>query len=401
MATQSPAHAGPAIEGRYALVYVPHGGIPDGRGFSPSIVACELAKRAKLLRPWLVCSQEKDSPGRGEWHGIPLDRLGHRRVYRRLGKWRLAPPGRSVPRQLFAICQEIAPAVLHVHQIEFDINEFRRRSGLSIPIILHAHVLSQRYSSRRGAATQYIAVSNFVAKHLADMGYPAERIITIRNGVDTQLFAPPTPSEAARAKERLGVDGSTPVLAFVGRKHDVKGYPAFLMVAERLLAQDRPLLILGIGADPERPTHESGFVASRERQKKLVRDPRFRLLPAVPQAALAQLYQGIDVTLLPSRAETQGMAMIESLAAGCITISSRVGGIVETIEHGVTGYLADDPLDVDFLYRCTSDVLDRLNDLAPLRAAARSFALEHLDWAVGAARVDALYNAVIPWPQSR
>ena len=379
---------------RHALVYVPHGGIPDCRGFSPSIVACELAKRTRYLRPWLVCSQEKDCPGRDEWQGIPLERLGRRRLYGRLGKWRIAPAGYSLPRRFLAICQEVAPVLLHVHQIEFDINEFRRRSGSSPPIILHAHVLSQRYSSRRGAATRYVAVSHFVATNLADMGYPAERIITIRNGVDTQLFAPPTPSEAARAKEHLGVDASTPVLAFVGRKHDIKGYPAFLTVAERLLAQDRPLLILSIGADPERPAHERGFVASQERHERLVRDARFRSLPAIPQAALARLYQGIDVTLLPSLAETQGMAMIESMAAGCVTISSRVGGVGETIEHGVTGYLVDDPLDVDFLYRCTSDVLDRLWDLAPLRVAARSFALEHLDWAVSAAHIDALYSEV-------
>ncbi|MHB8252758.1 MAG: glycosyltransferase family 4 protein [Acidiferrobacter sp.] len=358
-------------------------------------MACEFAKRTQALRPWFVCAQESGPAGRADWEGIPLERLAPRRVYTRFCKLGLAPPGRTLPARFLATCKEVAPALLHVHQLEFDLVELGRRYPHPPPVILHAHVLSQRPHSRRGVADGYIAVSDYVAAGLAQMGYPAERIVTIRNGVDTKLFAPPNACERAVAKKRLGVAIDTPVLAFVGRKHDVKGYPAFLAVAERLLTQDRPLLILSVGADPERPAGEGGFMASRDRQQRLIDDKRFRSLSAMSQRDLAQLYHAIDVTLLPSIAEPQGMVMIESLAAGCVTISSRVGGIGETIEHGVTGYLVDDPRDTDALYQRAVDVLDRLCDLAPMRALARSFALAHLDWTVSAERLDALYRKTI------
>ena len=270
-----------------------------------------------------------------------------------------------------------------------------RRYGAFPPVVLHAHVLSQKPCSVRGLAHHYIAVSDYVANGLVDMGYPAERITTIRNGVDTNLFIAPQPAQAAAAKERLGVSRDTPVLAFVGRKHDVKGYPVFLQVAQRLLLEDRRILVLAIGADPERPSGEPQYATARARERALAVDPRFRSIPALPHSDLAALYHAIDVTLMPSLAEPQGMAMIESVAAGCVTISSRVGGISETIDDGVTGFLVDDPHDGDLLYARTAFVLDNLEALAPLRMAARSYAVQNLDWSISAQRLEALYEQIL------
>ncbi len=376
------------------LVYVPHGAIPDRRGFSPAIVACEFARRTRLVRPWLACAAEQDPVGRDTWEGLPVARLGRRRFYTRLRKLGLRPPGWTLAADFLALCREIAPALLHVHQLEFDVYELGRRFR-DIPTIVHAHVLTHPASPGRGRAAFYVAVSDHVARGLADLGYPAERTVTIRNGVDTQLFAPADAQRAARAKERLGLAPGTPVLAFVGRKHDVKGYPAFLAVAERLLAHMDSLMVLAIGADPERPSGEAGFTRSREREHRLMATGRFRSLPALRQIDLARAYDAIDVTLLPSLAEPQGMVMIESLSAGCVTISSRVGGISETIMDGVTGLLVDDPRDVDALYERAAAVLARLPDHATMRAAARAYAVQYLDWAVSAARLDDLYKTVV------
>lgn len=380
---------------RRVLVYVPHGDIPDRRGFSPSIVACELAKRTSAYAPSLICRAEGTRAGLTEWERLPLHRLGPRRVYRRLRKLGIRVPGRTLAADFLRASRLINPALLHIHQLEFDFAEMTRRYGAFPPTVLHAHVLSQKPCSARGLANHYIAVSDYVAKGLVDMGYPAERITTIRNGVDTNLFFSPEPAQAAIAKARLGVSKDTTVLAFVGRKHDVKGYPAFLEVAQRLLTGDRKLLILAIGAAPERPSGEIQYLASRAREQALTTDSRFRSIPALAHAELAALYHAIDVTLMPSLAEPQGMAMIESLAAGCITITSRVGGISETIDNGVTGFLVDDPRDIGLLSSQTEYVLDNLKALAPLRLAARAYAVQNLDWSISAKRLESLYDRLL------
>lgn len=377
------------------LVYVPHGAIPDRRGFAPSIVACEFAKRTRSVVRGLVAAAESDRAGSFVWEGLQLERLPNRRIYKRLSKLGIRPPGISLPQDFLTVCKNVKPGLVHVHQMEFDIAEFVRRLGRSPTVVLHAHVLSQRPHVARGIADHYIAVSDYVRAGLASMGYPLDRITTIRNGVDTRLFKPAEPAQARFAKKRLGVDGDIPILAFIGRKHDIKGYPAFLAVAERLLGRDAPLFVLAVGADPERPSGERGFCASREREARLAEGGRFLSLPAMPQGDLAQLYQAIDITLLPSLNETQGMAVIESLAAGCVTVSARVGGIPETITDGVTGLLVDDPRDTDALYDKTAYVLEHLAEFAPLRSAARAYAVANLDWSVSAARLEALYQSIL------
>ncbi|WP_297375581.1 glycosyltransferase family 4 protein, partial [Acidiferrobacter sp.] len=143
------------------------------------------------------------------------------------------------------------------------------------------------------------------------------------------------------------------------------------------------------------PAGESGFLASRERERRLAGSGNFRSMPAMPQADLADLYRAIDVTVLPSLAEPQGMVMIESMAAGCVTITTRVGGIPETITDGVTGLLVDDPLDTDALYEKTAYVLEHLAEFASLRSAARAYAVANLDWSVSAARLEALYQSIL------
>ena len=46
-----------------------------------------------------------------------------------------------------------------------------------------------------------------------------------------------------------------------------------------------------------------------------------------------------DVFLLPSAQESFGLAALEAMACEVPVVASRVGGIPEVIEHGVTGFL--------------------------------------------------------------
>ena len=75
-----------------------------------------------------------------------------------------------------------------------------------------------------------------------------------------------------------------------------------------------------------------------------------------------------DVMLLPSELESFGLAALEAMACEVVPIATRVGGIPEVVEHGVTGYLADVG-DVDTMARYA---IDLLGDEARLRAMGKS-----------------------------
>ena len=51
------------------------------------------------------------------------------------------------------------------------------------------------------------------------------------------------------------------------------------------------------------------------------------------------LLSASDVFLLPSAQESFGLAALEAMACEVPVVASRVGGLPEVIEHGVTGFL--------------------------------------------------------------
>jgi len=57
------------------------------------------------------------------------------------------------------------------------------------------------------------------------------------------------------------------------------------------------------------------------------------------QEAILPLLAAADVFLLPSAQESFGLAALEAMACEVPVVASRVGGLPEVIEHGVTGFL--------------------------------------------------------------
>jgi glycosyltransferase involved in cell wall biosynthesis len=64
----------------------------------------------------------------------------------------------------------------------------------------------------------------------------------------------------------------------------------------------------------------------------------------------------IDVAVLPSYREAQGLSILEALALARPVVASNVGGIPEMIDDGVTGLLVP-PRDADALARAITQLL--------------------------------------------
>src|SRR5437764_743784 len=80
-----------------------------------------------------------------------------------------------------------------------------------------------------------------------------------------------------------------------------------------------------------------------------------------------------DIMLLPSELESFGLAALEAMACKVVPIATRVGGVPEVIEHGVSGYMADVG-DVETMARFAIDLLADNNRLEEMRTAARQVA---------------------------
>ena len=64
----------------------------------------------------------------------------------------------------------------------------------------------------------------------------------------------------------------------------------------------------------------------------------------------------LDVAVLPSYREAQGLSILEALALARPVVASKIGGIPEMIEDGVTGLLVE-PHDAEALARAITRLL--------------------------------------------
>lgn len=376
-------------------IYVPHGDIPDVRGFSPAIVAWNHGILMRRFEPLFICAREvADRPLSDTRPSIC--RLSESRLYRRVfRKWTRWDPW-PLHRRAASRARGHAAVIWHAHQLEFPVSDFRRAFGRPLPVVVHAHVTAQRFRPERGLADRYLAVSGYVREQMVErLGYPAERVEILPNGVDVDLFAPAGDGEKQALRRRLGLPGDARIVLFAGRKQLVKGFDLFLSVAEALAPKFPDVYWLAVGPEPEDAAREAGFRERLQQRHRLRATGRYRELAELPQTGIADVMRLSDVLFAPSRIETQGMVMIEGLASGLLVISRAVGGILESVRAGETGFLLSPTADIEEAATLLHSVLDRLPDFESMRQAGRADVVRRFSWEGVVARLEDIYQQIL------
>jgi len=372
-------------------IYVPHGAIPDKRGFAPAIVAWNHARRLKAVSP-LVISAREDYPSAYEMvDGIPVYRIGESRLYRRVFRkiTRLDPY--PLHHRAAKIVGREVPDLLHAHQLEFPVADFLRSLGRRLPVIVHVHAV-RKFDPALGVADKYLAVSEYTKELLVERGYPADRTEVVYNGVDTGIFIPPTAEEKLRLKRTFNIAAEACVISYIGRKQESKGFHSFLKVADELLRRHENLFVLSAGpALYERD-------AERDSIKKLLTrledNPRFQDFPPLQHDKLSSLYKITDIVLLPTQhgGEQHPLVVVEAMASGCLTMATAMAGINETIQHGITGLLIKNSSDLEELVEMTDSSIRNPAEMARIGKAAREHAVSTFDWNIAARKLEMMYD---------
>src|SRR5208282_2941359 len=183
------------------------------------------------------------------------------------------------------------------------------------------------------------------------------------------------PDEKTAIKNSLNIPEDAFVLSFIGRMQEIKGVDVFLQAAEILLSKYPKLYVFAVGPEPDDAKREKpyGWRTNLRRQLSVDYEKRYTEFPRLPHSSLSDIYKITDITYLPSLSETHGMVMIESMASGCITVSSNVGGIKESISHGSTGFLIDRPDSVGEGIQLIEEIIDHAERYESIRSNARRF----------------------------
>ena len=174
----------------------------------------------------------------------------------------------------------------------------------------------------RGAAGG-LAVGSGAARYLARYGIHPGRIRVFPNTVDVAAYRSAADDAVARAAALRGELGlPARYLLYAGRLTPGKGIRD-LAAALRLLGGDAPALLVA----------GKGPLAA-----ELDALPTVRLLGFQPTARLIELMALASATVLPSRAETWGVVVNESLACRCpVVVSDAVGAVEDLLVDGVDG----------------------------------------------------------------
>jgi len=168
-----------------------------------------------------------------------------------------------------------------------------------------------------------------VSRYLTEMTFRElgvrRKIETIPNFVDPKRYTPDGASGYARTLVREG----EAAVVHVSNFRPVKRIGDVLKVFDRI-RRKIPARLLLIGDGPERSLAE-----------RLARDLGFedRAMFLGNVVAIETVLPGGKLLLLPSDAESFGLAALEAMACGVPVIGTAAGGLPEVVEDGASGFL--------------------------------------------------------------
>jgi glycosyltransferase involved in cell wall biosynthesis len=252
------------------------------------------------------------------------------------------PDDDAAVRKLTAHLATLQPDVIHTHMYRADI------VGTQAAMALEAgdrrpYVVSTVHSSRvRSAADrelirqltphidQLIAVSRSIERKIADEHRTGAPVRLIYNGVDLERYDHQEP--CCTLRDEFGMEPGSQIVGVVARLEPEKGHQTLIEAWPHVLREvpDAYLLIVGEGSRRE---FLEEWAAAHKVAHRVIFTGRRDDIPAVTAA--------LDVAVLPSWREAQGLSILEAMALSRPVVASDVGGIPEMIEDGVTGLLVE------------------------------------------------------------
>lgn len=175
-------------------------------------------------------------------------------------------------------------------------------------------------------------ISNYLKEFAEKRGATAP-IEVVPNGVDLDLFSVKyTNAELKAIRGNLGIIDEY-VIITTSRLVHKNGIDLLIRAVAECRKNFFNLKCLIIGGGPERR-------ALQNLAEKLRVEPNILFLGQIPQKDLPLYFKISDVFVRASRSEGLGSSFLEAMAVGIPVIGTPVGGIVDFLKDGKTGFLA-------------------------------------------------------------
>lgn len=260
---------------------------------------------------------------------------------------------------VLALLEQRPPQILHNHMYHAEVIGTRAALALAEAGRPRPYVIGTVHSSRvrsvedrelvrrlTPAMDRLIAVSRAIVAKLVAEGRTGAPVELIYNGVDLERYE--YTEACCTLPEEYGFAEGSPMVGVIARLEPEKGHPTLLAAWPHVLARVPEARLLIVGEGSQRQTLEAQAEGLGLLGEECSGDACVGTRHARPGAKVVftglrddvpAVTAALDVAVLPSYREAQGLAILEAMALRRPVVASAVGGVTEMVEHERTGLL--------------------------------------------------------------
>jgi glycosyltransferase involved in cell wall biosynthesis len=263
--------------------------------------------------------------------------------------------------------EEFGPHVVHSHHPfllgDAALRVARRRR---VPLVFTHHTLYERYthyvpldsealehfvirlsSEYANLCTRVVAPSQSVAELVRRRGVKRP-VQVIPTGVDVDFFVR---GDGERFRQEEKISQKAVIIGHVGRLAPEKNLPYLADAVAMYLKNEPRAQFVVIGAGPSE--NEIRRIVEKYGVENQLTMPGEKTGPQ-----LADAYKAMDLFVFASKTETQGMVLVEAMAAGKPVIALDASGSREVVEDGINGRLLEADTSQETFSSAIKDLLE-------------------------------------------
>jgi len=292
--------------------------------------------------------------------------------------WLSAMGGIAIKRELDL------PFVFHVHSTEKG-----RTMGNGSEVVSNVELRAAQ------SADMVVTVSNAMKEELIGLGFPAEKIRVVYNGVDPQKYSREEVSDekVREVRQQYGLKDEDVMVLFLGRLVWVKGVDKLIAAMPQVLQKipNAKLVIVGLGDMRE-------YLERMVQNLKLQDVVKFRF-EFIPEEERIAHYAACDVAVFPSVYEPFGIVALEamSMQKPVVVGASGISGMREVVAptgQEQCGFHVNPNDPQDIAWGIASAVEDPQRKLQ-LGQNGRKKVIQEFSWDVIAKKTIQVYNELL------
>ena len=212
--------------------------------------------------------------------------------------------------------------------------------------VLKLPILSHLFRLILSKANIIICENQHFEHQLVQLGFPNEKIIVLRNGIDLKQFKA---GDKLSAPANLKLPEGKLNIVSVGSLTRNKGHIYLIHAVSDLLKKGDNIHLYIVGTGDE-------YQSLKSEIEQLQLNENITLAGRASHESIAHWLNAAKIFVLPSLHEGTPNALLEAMASGLPVITSAIGGIPEIITNGENGFLVtpastkENHLNLDFKF---------------------------------------------------